>query len=99
MRSITWERYRCQWCFSVMPSVCITLKHHWRLYLSQVIERITPRFYQSHAVAALTHVRLQNEWQRDGMLAAESMKRQEPVGRWPTIEQEGLRYRVGARGV
>src|SRR5207248_7636852 len=36
-----------------MPSVCVTLKHHWRLHLRQVIERITPRFYQSHAVAAL----------------------------------------------
>src|SRR5439155_3659589 len=31
-----------------IPSVCVTLKHHWRLYLYQVIERITPRFYQSH---------------------------------------------------
>src|SRR5436189_4041476 len=38
-----------------MPSVCVTLKHHRRLYLSQVIEGITQRFYQSHAVAALAH--------------------------------------------
>src|SRR2546430_8916234 len=31
-----------------MPSVCVTLKHHRRLHLFQVIERITPRCYQSH---------------------------------------------------
>src|SRR5436190_2625756 len=33
------------------------------------------------------------------MFAGESVKRQEPVGRCRTIEQEGLRYGVGARGV
>src|SRR5436190_17053111 len=33
------------------------------------------------------------------MFAGESVKRQEPVGRCRTIEQEGLRYGVGPRGV